>query len=516
MYQARTEEISVERKPTAFGDLRGWIAALKAQGELREIDAEVDWNIELGTIARLLQGPASGPAALFNNIKDYNKPASRCRQVFTGALSSYRRIAMMLGLPADTHPRELVRIGRNILTGSIAPKIVKTGPAKEIVITGNDIDLYEFPAPYWNRLDGGRYLMTYGGCVTKDPETGVMNVGVYRGMIADKTHIPILMWRAQHIGHHVTAWQNGGASEMPIAVAMGVEPSLEFVAGAPVPKGVCEYDVMGSIQGAPVELVKCETVDLYVPATAEIVIEGYLQIDPAKYLQEGPFAEFTGYIAGDPSPKPPIRVTCITHRKDPILRGTIEGALPGSYSENAVTSSIMRAATAWNVLDRAGVPGITDVWCPPVHAGINLLIQMKQSYRNQAKQAANAIWGSSAAHVRYKHITVVDDDIDIHDYAAVDWAIAYRVNAGEDDIVIMPSTFGLGLDPSVRKRDRNPTLFGTGKWNRVLIDATMNLDYDPDPDFGGARFPPKVWPEKADIDKAYARWSELGLGKPQE
>ena len=91
--------------------------------------------------------------------------------------------------------------------------------------------------------------------------------------------------------------------------------------------------------------------------------------------------------------------------------------------------------------------------------------------------------------MRYKHITVVDDDIDIHDYAAVDWAIAYRVNAGENDIVIMPATFGLGLDPSTRKRDRNPTLFGTGKWNRVLIDATINLDYDPDPDFGGARYP---------------------------
>jgi UbiD family decarboxylase len=515
MFQARKEDMSVERKPTAFGDLRGWIAALEAQGELQTIAAEVDWNIELGTIMRLAQGPGTGKALLFNNIKDYNTPTSRCRRIFGSALNNYRRIAMMMGMPPDTHPRELVKIGRNLLAGSIPPKIVQTGPAKETIITGDDIDLYQFPAPYWNRLDGGRYLMTYGGCVTKDPETGVMNVGVYRGMVADKTHIPILMWRAQHIGHHVTAWQNGGASEMPIAVAIGVEPSLEFVAGAPVPKGTCEYDVAGSIRGAPIELVKCETVDLYVPANAEIVIEGYLEIDPAKYMQEGPFAEFTGYIAGDPAPKPPIRVTCITHRKDPILRGTIEGALPGSYSENAVTSSIMRAATAWNVLDRAGVPGITDVWCPPVQAGVNLLIQMKQSYRNQAKQAANAIWGSSAAHVRYKHITVVDDDIDIHDYAAVDWAIAYRVNAGEDDIVIMPSTFGLGLDPSVRKRDRNPALFGTGKWNRVLIDATMNLDYDPDPDFGGARFPPKVWPEKADIDKAYARWTELGLGKPK-
>ena len=119
--------------------------------------------------------------------------------------------------------------------------------------------------------------------------------------------------------------------------------------------------------------------------------------------------------------------------------------------------------------------------------------------------------------MRYKHVTVVDDDIDIHDYAAVDWAIAYRVNAGENDIVIMPATFGLGLDPSTRKRDRNPALFGTGKWNRVLIDATMNLDYDPDPEFGGARFPPPVRPEQKDIDAAKARWtSSASTSRKQE
>lgn len=506
--------MTIDRKPVAFGDLRSWMNALRAYGELREIDAEVDWNIELGTIMRLAQGSGTGPALLFNNIKGYNHPDSRCRRVFGGGLSSYRRVAMMLGLPPETHSRELVKIARNILDGSIAPKVVNTGPVRENIITGDDVDLYQFPTPYWNRLDGGRYLLTYGGVVTKDPQSGIMNVGIYRGMIASRNQIPILMWRAQHIGHHVTAWQQGGSPEMPIAVAIGWEPSLGFCGGSPVPKGMCEYDVMGSIRGKPVELVKCETVDLYVPATAEIVIEGYLGIDPSSYVMEGPFAEFTGYVAGDRAPKPTIRVTAITHRNDPILRGTIEGSLPGSFSENAVCSSIMRAATAWNVLDRAGVPGITDVWCPPVHAGINLLISMKQSYRGQAKQAANAIWGSSAAHVRYKHITVVDDDIDIHDYAAVDWAIAYRVNAGEDDIVIMPSTFGAGLDPSTRRRDRNAALFGTGKWNRVLIDATMNLDYEPDPEFGGARFPPLVWPEQSDIDAAYARFPELGLQKP--
>ena len=171
MFQTRTEDISAERKPVAFGDLRGFIEALKSQGELAEIDAEVDWNIELGTIMRLAQGPGTGKALIFNNIKDYNTPASRCRRIFGSALNNYRRIAMMLGLPPDTHPRELVKVGRTILAGSIAPKIVATGPVKENILNGADVDLYEFPTPHWNRLDGGRYLLTYGGCVTKDPET---------------------------------------------------------------------------------------------------------------------------------------------------------------------------------------------------------------------------------------------------------------------------------------------------------------------------------------------------------
>ena len=290
--------MSIERKPVAFGDLRGWIAALHAAGEIREIDAEVDWNIEIGTVMRLAQGTGDGPALMFNRIKDYGANA-RCRRIFGCGLSSYRRVAMMLGVPADTHPRDLVKLGRNVLSGAIPPKVVPTGTVKQNIVTGDAIDLYDLPSPWWNRLDGGRYLLTYGGCVTRDHDTGVMNVGIYRGMVASKNQIPILMWRAQHVGQHATSWERAGHKAMPIAVAIGWEPAFGFTGGAPVPKGVCEYDVMGAIRGAPVELVKCETVDLYVPASAEIVIEGYLELDPANYVMEGPFAEFTGYLAGD-------------------------------------------------------------------------------------------------------------------------------------------------------------------------------------------------------------------------
>lgn len=504
--------MTVQRKPVAFGDMRGWIDALKDAGEYREVDAEVNWNVELGTITRLAQGPGTGPALMFNNITDYNGADARCRRMFCSALGSYSRVAMMMGLDPETHPRELVGLGRTVLQDRLPPRIVETGPVKQNILKGDDINLFDFPSPHWNKVDGGRYIITYAGCVTRHPETGIMNVGIYRGMVASPTEIPMLIWRAQHIGNHFSAHQAMGKKEMEIAFVIGWEPVMGFCAGQPIPSGVCEYDVMGAIRGEPVDLVKCETVDLEVPASAEIVIEGKISTDPDDFVMEGPFAEFTGYVAGDRSPKPTARVTCITHRDDPIMRGTIEGSLPGSYSENAICSSVMRAATAWNVLERAGVPGVVDVHCPPVHAGINLLVSINQTYRNQAKQVANAVWGSSAAHVRYKHITVVDDDIDIHDYGAVDWAVAYRVNAGEHDVIIMPETFGAGLDPSTRRRDRNAALFGTGKWNRMLIDATINLDYDPDPDLDGARFPPTVWPDTSECDSAYGRWNELGLG----
>lgn len=499
------------RKPVAYADLREWIAALDKAGELDTVKGEVDWNIELGTITRLALGPGTGKAILFDNIKGYNKPGSRCGRMFMSGLASYSRVAMMMGLPRDSHPRDLVRLGRELLTGAIPPRVVKDGPCKEVIVKGKDVDIYDFPSPMWNRADGGRYILTYAGVVSADPDSKVMNVGIYRGMVASKTDIPMLMWRAQNVGHHVAAWQAKGAKEMPIAVVIGWDPTFGFCASAPITRGVCEYDVMGAIRGSPVDLVKCETSDLMVPASAEIVIEGVLTLDPKDYVMEGPFAEFTGYVAGDKSPKPTIKVKCITHRKNPIMTGAIEGALPGSYSENGICSSIMRAGVAWGVLDRAGVPGVVDVWCPPVQMGINTVVAIKQSYRNQAKQVGHALWGSAAGHVRYKHVTVVDDDIDIHDYGAVDWAIAYRVNAGEDDVLIAPSTFGAGLDPSTRKRDRNAALFGTGKWARVLIDATMNLDYDPDPELDGARFPPLIWPTEEDRKAAHKRWKELGL-----
>ena len=502
--------VSNRLQPRAFGDLRAWIEALRQEGELQEIGVEVDWNCELGTVARKAFGEGHGPALLFKNIKGYNGKDARCSQLFTGGMSNYSRIAMTLGLPKDAPVKDMVQATRYYLGQRVPPRQVKDGPVKEVIVKGKDIDLNDFPVPKWHREDGGRYINTFQATITKDPDTGVHNLGIYRGMIGQKDTLPVLLWRAQNWGVHFQKWADRG-QKMPVAHVYGWEPSLAFCASAPVPTGVSEYDVMGAIRGEPVDLVKCETVDLWVPASAEIVVEGYIDPDPATFEMEGPFGEYTGYFGGDQGPKHVTKVTAITHRKNPVFRGTLEGTLPKMLNENSVMSSVQRAGVAWNVLERAGVPGITDVHCAPANNGTTLFIQMRQTYRGQAKQAAAAIWGSNSAHLRYKHVWVVDEDIDIHDYGSVDWAFAYRCNAAEDDIVFFPGSFGSLLDPSTRLKDRDPQLFGTGKWCRVLIDCTVNLDFDPEEQYGGNRYPAMVMPHKEDMDLVNRRWKEYGF-----
>ena len=502
--------ISNRLKPRTFGDLRGWIDALRQEGELHEIDAEVGWDCELGAIARRTFGEGHGPALLFNNITGYNGPDARSRQVFTGGMSNYTRVAMTLGLPKDAPIRDLVQATRYYLAQRVAPDEIATGKVKENILTGDDIDLFAYPIPRWHREDGGRYINTFQATVTMDPDTGVHNVGIYRGKIGQKDTLPVLLWRAQNWGVHFQKWAERG-EKMPVAHVYGWEPCMGFCASAPVPTGVSEYEVMGAIRGAPVPLVKCETNDLWVPADAEMVVEGFIDSDPATFEEEGPFGEYTGYFGGDQGKKHVTQVTCITHRDDPIHRGTLEGTLPKMLNENSIMSSVQRAGVAWNVLERAGVPGVTDVHCPAANNGTTLMIQLHQTYRGQAKQAAAAIWGSNAAHLRYKNIWVVDEDIDIHDYGALDWAFAYRVNAAEDDIVFFPATFGSLLDPSTRLEQRDPLLFGTGKWCRVLIDATVNLDFEPKAEYGGQRYPPMVIPHAQDREKVDARWQEYGF-----
>jgi UbiD family decarboxylase len=492
----------------AFMDLREWMALLEKQNGLRRVAALVDWDREIGAIARRVL-EKKGPALLFENIKDYR--GGRCTRLFTGGLGSRARLALALGFRADATNAELVQYALKKNRETIPPRIVTTGPVKEVLVSGPEVDQTEFPVPKWHYLEGGRYIHTFSGIVTRDPDTRVMNIGIYRGMIGKKNTAPFLLIKGgQHWGQHFLKWSARG-EPMPVACVIGWDPIMPFLAGSPIPAGVCEWDVMGAYRGEPAELVRGETVDLEVPARAEIVIEGFISDEPATYESEGPFGEFTGYVSDLPTPRPTMQITCITHRRDPIFRGCLEGTLPGSYSENSVMSSIQRAAIAWNILNGAGIPGIRDVFVPPITNGVNIVVQIKKAYQGQPKQIAAALWGNSAAQFRYKHVTVVEEDIDPSSYEQVDWAFAHRVNAGEDGIVVFPGIFGSPIDPSTPLEDRDVGRLGTGLWNRVLIDATRSWKFERRPEWAGGRFPPTVRPAPEDEARVRERWEEYGL-----
>jgi 4-hydroxy-3-polyprenylbenzoate decarboxylase len=488
-----------------FADLRTWLERFESAGELKRIKAEVDWEREIGTIARR-SFTKKGPALLFESIKGHRD--TPCRRVATALLHKRARLAMVLGFPPDATVRDLVHYVRQKNRETIPPVEVKTGPVKENIIRSKDVDLGRFPVPKWHFRDGGRYILTFAGIVTRDPDTGKMNMGVYRGMIGRRNTIPMLIIASQHGGQTFTKYKQRN-QPMPVAAVIGYDPIMDFISGSPVPAGVCEYDVMGAYRGEPIQLVRCETNDLLVPAGAEIVIEGTVDPDPKTFEMEGSFGEYTGHTGDVPTPRPVIKVECITHRNDPILRGTQEGTLPGSYNENSMMSSIQRAAIAWNILEQQGVPGVANVHVHPVTNGTNVCVAINKRYQGHAKQVAAALWGSGAAGWRYKHVIVVDDDIDVSDYEQIDWAIAYRVNAGKDDIVIFPGSFGSTADPSTPLEERNVAKLGSGIWNRVLIDATRTWMYDPAPEWGG-RFPPTVHPSPEDEALVDRRWPEYG------
>src|SRR6185369_11904502 len=339
-------------------DMRDWISWLEDEGQLSRVKAPVDWDEEMGTITRRaydVYGDAS-PAMLFENIKDY--PAAKGpSQVFIGQFRSYARLAMMFGLdPRKTQRRDIIARYRECMRNIVPRKTVATGPCKEVILKGKDIDVWKFPVPMWHHRDGGRYVGTMHGVVTKDLNSDWINIGLYRVMVLDKNKLAVYLRPGrQHIGQQFIAYRDA-KKRMPVSLIIGLEPSLPFCFSTGIPRGVCEYDVAGAVRGAAVEVVKCETNDLPVPAASEIVIEGY--IDPGEMAPEGPFGEYPGYYGELPGPSPVMHITAITHRKNPIFQGSLEGH---PINESHVLASVSKTATAWEAMENAGITGIRDV-----------------------------------------------------------------------------------------------------------------------------------------------------------
>ena len=232
-------------------DLRDFIDDLEERNELQRIKAAVDWNEELGAITREVSSQY-GPALLFENITGHKN--TLCRRLFTNGTGSKKRMCWILGVADTTADGEIVRVFKERFAKPLPPVTVTRGPVKENIVRDDDVDLYQLPVPKWNPLDGGRYIMTSGSVVTRDPDNGTLNVGTYRGMIATKNTIGVLLATTQGWGAHFTKRRSRN-QPMPVAVVLGWDQSLFIAASTPVIHP--EYDMAGSLRRAPVELVQC-------------------------------------------------------------------------------------------------------------------------------------------------------------------------------------------------------------------------------------------------------------------
>jgi 4-hydroxy-3-polyprenylbenzoate decarboxylase len=299
-------------------DLRGFIARLDQERLLHRIEHPVDWRYEIGEITRNHQVPL-----LFENIKDY--PA---RAVFTNGLSCSSSITLALGLDAGSSQRSIVRDAARRIAVPIKPVIVESGPVLENVVEGDRINFLEFPVPQWSRQDGGRYLGTWHINVTRDWDTGRRNLGVYRMQVLGPNRATVSTSPRSHLGRHLAKAEREGRP-LEMAVVIGAGETLMIAAGAACPEGRDEYDLAGSLQQEPVRLVKCKTVNLEVPADAEIVIEGL--IHPGARVPDGPYFDY----AGKPTTNRAAFVfeaTRLMFRNQPIFRGAAIGH-PGAEDQ---------------------------------------------------------------------------------------------------------------------------------------------------------------------------------------
>lgn len=420
-------------------DLRAYLAALEELGDLRTVDREVDPHLEVGAIIRRSYETVA-PAPLFTAVKGA-APGHRLLGA-PGALSSapgrpLARIALSLGLTADATAREIVDALADARTREpVPPKLVETGPCKENVLLGDDASLDRFPTPLLHEGDGGPYVNTWGTIVARTPDGSFTNWSIARIMMIDGKHMTGLVLHPQHIAGVWQQWADRG-EPMPFALVQGGDPAIPFVSGMPLPDGVEEAGYLGALLGEPLELVRCETVDLEVPANAEIVIEGHLSVERTGV--EGPMGEFAGYQPHETSPQPVYTIEAITHRDAPIWPTVVEGEPVDEYH---TATGLTLAAEALAALRAAGLP-VTTAWEPFEMASHALVISVATDWRDRLPGLSTADLAQRITDVidaqRFEHtvprIFVLDDDVDASDVGELAWALATRVHPTRRRIV---------------------------------------------------------------------------------
>lgn len=418
-------------KKNHLRSLREYIDALREIGEITDVERKVDWNLEIGAIIRRVY-ELGAPAPLFANIQGI---ARGFRVLGAPAATSsvpgqyLSRIALSLGLPATASGREIIDAlveARDV--DGIPPRLVASGPCKEHIGLGEDVDLLKFPTPFLHEGDGGRFIGTYGTIVARTPDGKWTNWSNARVMLLDGKRMTGIVSPFQHLGMIHKMWKEQGKG-MPFALCLGVDPAISLVSGMPLPKFVNEADYLGGYLGEAIEVVTCETVELEVPATAEIVIEGYLSA--TETTMEGPMGEYAGYVwPGVGEMRPVYHVTAVTYRQDPILPVVVAGE---PVEEDHTVQGIPSAAETLVLLREAGIPA-TMTWVPFESANHWLVVTLPNTWKQQTglersalfKKIGDTIFQSKFGAVIPK-VIVLNDDIDASNTREVVWGFATRV-----------------------------------------------------------------------------------------
>jgi UbiD family decarboxylase len=303
---------------------------------------------------------------------------------------------------------------------------VASGPAMENVMTGDQVDVLKFPAPHWNKADGGKYIGTECMVITKDPDSDWVNSGTYRVQVQDSKTVSIFIEPGKH-GDTIRKkyWQKG--EPCPIVVSVGQAPALGAASASTLPEGVSEFAAAGARLGRPIQLLKGKVTGIPFPADSEIVFEGYMPPPEQVSVTEGPFGEWPGYHTST-GMEPVLQVKAIYHRNSPIITGSppAKPTYPGTYY-GVAGSALFRAASLWDELEAAGVPGVKGVWKMP-GSGTRFMnvIAIEQKHPGHAKMAGLVAAGCGSSAYLGRIIIVVDDDIDITNPAEVIWALSTR------------------------------------------------------------------------------------------
>ena len=414
--------------------IQHFIDELEKAGELKRVKTEVDTNLEIAEILRRVSY-TDGPAVLFENVRDYEIP------VLGNALGSIKRLEIGL------ETKDFSEIGQRIADmtkmeipsgvfnkirklpelskmSESFPKLEKSGPVTDIINNSPTFDKIPI-LKSWPK-DAGKFI-TFGLVATKHPETGVRNLGVYRIQIIDDTHA-LMHWQKHKRGaaHHDLLKEKNNKIEA--AIIIGGEPATVFSAVAPVPEGLDKYLFAGITRKKGIKTVKCKTVDLEVPANAEIVFEGY--VDAMDVRDEGPFGDHTGYYTPK-EPFPTFTLTGITQRKNPVYLTTVVGKpiLEDAYIGKVIERSFLPLIKMLH-------PEVVDFSMPPAGWFQGLaIVSIKKRYPGQAKKVMMGLWGMGQLALT-KIIVVVDSDVNVHDVNEVIWAITTRSDAARDTIII--------------------------------------------------------------------------------